>query len=89
MQKVTVGVSLYPDKGLKDYNLGPQAEPSDIKVGAHEAKLVKKALTKTACAVAIGVSDSSRVDVNGTGEDLELTCEAATKVATAIEPKLP
>jgi hypothetical protein len=85
-----VRVVLYSDKGLKDYNLGPQAEPSDTKVGTHQAKLVKKALTKTACSVVVGVSDSSRIDVNATSDDnLDASCDLATKVATAAEPKLP
>lgn len=87
--RTLVRVNTYPKLGVKDYELGPNSEPSDIKVGTHEAKLIKKVLTNTSCAVVIKLTDTSSVDVNATGSKLEATCPAAQSVAEAIEPNLP
>ncbi|GLZ31435.1 hypothetical protein Lesp02_36230 [Lentzea sp. NBRC 105346] len=88
---VLVRFNLYRDKGLKDITpVNPQAELSDTTVGAHKAKLIKKAVTSTACAVTIEVSAISRVDVVGTGgRTLDVSCDSAMAVAKAIEPNLP
>jgi hypothetical protein len=87
---VSLGVEAFLDIGLKDVSGGPNAEFSDVPVGARKAKLVKKAFSNSACAVAIEVSAKSRVDVVASANvSLDEACEAATKVATAIEPKLP
>ena len=87
---VTVRVKAFPEIGLKDVDGGPNAEFSDTTVGSRKAKLVKKAFTSTACAVALEVSTTSRIDVvASSNSSLDKACDAATKVATAIEPKLP
>ncbi|MGW6449400.1 DUF3558 family protein [Lentzea sp. NPDC055074] len=87
--RTLVRLGIYATLGLKDYVLAPNAEPSDIKVGTREAKLVKKSLTNTGCAVSIGLTTTSRVDVNSTGTKLDVTCAASQSVAEAIEPNLP
>ncbi|HWO67890.1 MAG TPA: DUF3558 family protein [Umezawaea sp.] len=87
---VSVRVKAFPSLGLKDVTGGPNAEFSDVTVGAHKAKLVKKALSSSACAVALEVGPTSRVDVVASANaSLDEACAAANAVATAIEPKLP
>ena len=59
-------------------------------IGSRKAKLVKAPSTKSSCLVAIEVTSTSRVDVGASANaSLAEACDAATKVATAIEPKLP
>ena len=65
-------------------------EKSNIPVGSHKAVLVKTPVSKTSCMVSVEVTATSRVDTTAVdNSSLEAACEAATKVATAIEPKLP
>ncbi|MDX3657416.1 DUF3558 family protein [Streptomyces sp. ID05-26A] len=87
--RTLVRLGTYATQGLKDYVLGPNSEPSDIKVGTHEAKLIKKTLSSFSCAVSIGLTATSRVDVNSSGPGLEGSCAASQSVAEAIEPNLP
>jgi len=87
---VAVRVKAFLDIGLNDVAGGPNAEFSDIAVGSRKAKLVKKAFSSSACATAIEVSATSRVDVVASANiSLDESCDAATKVATAIEPRFP
>ncbi|WP_232520221.1 DUF3558 family protein [Actinosynnema pretiosum] len=86
----SIRLSIHADLGLKDYVLGNQAEPSDVTIGAHEGKLVKKALTGLDCSAVIGVSEKSRVDVFVAANiSVDEACTLATTIATAIEPSLP
>jgi hypothetical protein len=88
--RVRLRINKYLDKGLKDYVLGSNSEPSDMTIGTRKSKLVKKPVSDMSCAVAIPVTDSSRLDVVATSPaDLQKSCDAAMKVATAVEPKLP
>lgn len=87
--RTLVRLNTYPTLGMKDIVPGPQSESSDVKVGTHNAQLIKKSLTNTACAISIELTTSSRVDINATGSKLDLTCPAAQSVAEAIEPNLP
>lgn len=65
-------------------------ELSDITVGSRKAKLVKAPSSESSCLVAIEVTSTSRVDVGASANASQAeACDAATKVATAIEPKLP
>ena len=63
---------------------------SDIPIGSHKARVVEAPASKNSCLVTVEVAPTSRVDVtavsNTSGAD---ACEVATKVVTAIEPKLP
>ncbi|MFD5828488.1 DUF3558 family protein [Lentzea sp. NPDC060358] len=87
--RTLVRLNTYPALGMKDIVPGPQSELSDLEVGTHKAKLIKKSLTSTACAMSIELTSSSRVDINATGMKLEATCPAVQIVAEAIEPNLP
>jgi hypothetical protein len=87
--RTLVRLNTYATKALGDFVLGPNAQSSDTKVGNHDAKLVKKPVSDFSCAVAIGVTASSRVDVGASGPTLEGACAAAKSVAEAIEPNLP
>lgn len=65
-------------------------EKSDITVGSRKAKLVKAPSSDSSCLVAVEVTATSRVDVGASANaSQDEACDAATKVATAIEPKLP
>lgn len=87
---VAVRVKAFRDIGLDKVEGGPNAVFSDTSVGSRKAKLVKKAFSDSACAVALQVTANSRVDVVASANiSLDEACDAATKVATAIEPKLP
>jgi hypothetical protein len=87
---VAVRVKAFPQLGIKDYVPGASSEISDVPVGSHKAKRVTKPASSTSCAITIEVSSTSRVDVVASANaSLDEACEAANKVATAIEPKLP
>lgn len=85
----TVSVTVEPKPDLKiDEAVGK--ELSDIDVGPRKAKLVKAPATDSSCLVAIEVTETDRVDVIAVANaSQDEACDAATKVATAIEPKLP
>lgn len=77
-------------KGIADYSVGPNAKPVDVSIGKHKGKQVTGAVSKASCAVVIGVTDKSRVDVFASSDsDPQQACDAAMSIATAIEPKLP
>jgi hypothetical protein len=89
-ERVTVGITVRPSLGLGDFQLGQFAKPFDISLGKHKAKRVEGAVSKSSCAVAIAVTEKSRVDVFASSNaDPQQACDAAMKVATAVEPKLP
>ncbi|GGP69448.1 hypothetical protein GCM10010185_47850 [Saccharothrix coeruleofusca] len=80
----------FPDIGVDGGTLAPNAEVSKTKIGTREARLISKAFSSTACAVTMEVTSTSRVDVVvSDNSSLEEACEAATNIATAIEPRLP
>ncbi|ONI82402.1 hypothetical protein ALI22I_40610 [Saccharothrix sp. ALI-22-I] len=85
---VSFGLTKQPELAIGDA-VG-DGKKSDISVGSHKAKLVEAPGSRTSCLVAVEVGPTSRVDVIASSNNsLEAACEAATKVATAIEPKLP
>ena len=85
---VSFSLSAHPELGIED--AVSSGEKSDIPVGSRKGKLVKSPTTKSSCLVAIEVTPTSRVDVGASANaSLDEACEAATKVAEAIEPKLP
>ncbi|WP_189223948.1 hypothetical protein [Saccharothrix coeruleofusca] len=87
---VSVRLDVYPDAGLVDYSPGPSSVISDTNVGSRKAKLVEKALTSSSCAVAVEVGVSSRVDIAASADtSLDEACDAAARVAVAVESKLP
>lgn len=87
---VSVSVLPWPDQGIEEATGAGQQEVSDTNIGSRAAKLIRKGASDTLCAVAVEVSETSRVDfVASANASLDEACEAATKVATAIEPNLP
>ncbi|XVS64170.1 DUF3558 family protein [Actinosynnema sp. CA-299493] len=84
---VSIGLTKQPELAIGEAVGG---EKSEINIGSRKALLVKTPTTKSSCLVAVEVTPTSRVDVAASADaSLDEACEAATKVATAIEPKLP
>jgi hypothetical protein len=84
---VSFSLAAHPELGIAE-TVGGQ--PSDIAIGPRKAKLVKSPTTTASCLVAVEVTATSRVDVGASANaSLDEACDAASKVATAIEPKLP
>lgn len=87
---VGVGLKAWPSKGIADATGAGNQKISDISIGSRKAKLIERGASDTLCAVAVEVTKSSRVDVIASANaSLAEACDAAQKVATAIEPKLP
>jgi hypothetical protein len=82
------GLDIRTDAGLSSFapvaGGGPVTE-SDV--GSHQAK-EQADKNASSCTVAIGVSDSSRVDVTATGDGNTDPCPATLAVAKLVEPKL-
>lgn len=84
----SVTIKGHPDLGVDD--VVPGGQQSDITIGSRKAKMVKQSVTQTSCLIALEATPTSRVDVAGAANaSLDEACEAATRVAEAIEPKLP
>jgi hypothetical protein len=83
------GIDVRTDGGLADFTPvaggGPVTAPD---LGSHQAK-EQADKNSSSCTVAIGVSDSSRVDVSATGNGDTDPCPATLAVAKLVEPKLP
>ncbi|TQM82257.1 uncharacterized protein DUF3558 [Saccharothrix saharensis] len=83
------GVSIKAQPELAIADAVGDGKKSDTSIGPRKARLVEAPGTNTSCLVAVEVSPTSRVDVIASTRSLESSCELATNVATAIEPKLP
>lgn len=82
----TIGVGIFDDLGLKD--VVSKTEKKPLTVGRHKA--VQATGGVDACAVAIEVTESSRVDVVSVARaDVDKACELANQAAKLVEPKLP
>ena len=82
-----VGPAIWDNQGLKDINTDGQIVTDVMTVGKHQARQAKQ-INGNACFVAIGVTDSSRVDVVVAGSPDE-SCKLANEFAKLIEPQLP
>ena len=86
----TDGFSLTPAiwdrQGLRDMNTNGYSV-TDVVVGNHQARQAAQ-IGGIGCFVAIGVTDSSRVDVISSS-DPEHSCVLANQFAKLIEPRLP
>jgi hypothetical protein len=82
-----VGPAIWDHQGLKDINTDGQIVTDGLSVGKHPARQAKQA-NGNACFVAIGVTESSRVDVVVAGSPDE-ACGLANQFAKLIEPQLP
>ncbi|MBB5806438.1 hypothetical protein F4560_006206 [Saccharothrix ecbatanensis] len=83
------GVTIKAQPELAIADAAGDGKKSDIPIGPRKARLVEAPGTNKSCLVAVEVGPTSRVDVVASSRSLETSCELATKVATAIEPKLP
>lgn len=82
----TITVGVFDDLGLDDVVSKTPAKP--LKVGSHDA--VQATGGVSTCAIAIGVTETSRVDVAGVaGGDMTKACAVAKQAAELVEPKLP
>jgi hypothetical protein len=82
----TVSVGIADELGLDDVQSSGQKTP--MKVGSHDA--VQFTGGVNSCAVALGVTDTSRVDVISTANgDEAKSCTVAKQAAALVEPKLP
>ncbi|MFI9813019.1 DUF3558 domain-containing protein [Saccharothrix variisporea] len=85
-----VKVKAFPDLGISDATGGSKARISDTSIGTRKAKKVEAGVTDTSCLIAVEVGSKSRVDFYAASTtSVQESCDAATKLATAIEPKLP
>ncbi|MGW4109518.1 DUF3558 family protein [Actinosynnema sp. NPDC004786] len=83
-----VGLTKQPELAIADAT--GDGQKSDITVGSRKARLVEAPGTDRSCLVAVEVTPTSRVDViTSSRANLAEACETATKIANAIEPKLP
>jgi Protein of unknown function (DUF3558) len=82
----TVTIGVIDELGLEDVQSNGATQ--DMKVGSHDA--VQYVGVLDTCAIAIGVTDASRVDVSGVaGSDMTKACSVAKQAAELVEPKLP
>jgi len=83
-----VGVGIRDSQGIKDVNPdGYTVTPDNI--GSHPGRQLQSTLSGT-CIIAIGVTNSSRVDVTvNAGTDPVQGCQLANQFAKLIEPNLP
>jgi hypothetical protein len=76
-------------QGLKDIVVG-YGTLSDRRIGNRTGKALKEAGGAGTCMIVIGITESSRVDVQGSYKaDTARACDLAMRVATLIEPRLP
>lgn len=84
--KHTVSAGIFDDLGLGD--VVSRASKTRTSVGSHDA--VRYWGPLGVCAIAIGVTESSRVDVSGVaGGDRGVACRVAKQAAALVEAKLP
>jgi Protein of unknown function (DUF3558) len=83
-----VGVGIRDSQGIKDVNPdGYTVTPDNI--GGHPGRQLQSTLSGT-CIIAIGVTNSSRVDVTvNAGTDPVQGCQLANQFAKLVEPNLP
>jgi hypothetical protein len=81
----SLSVGIADELGLEDVqSTGPK---TPMKVGAHDA--VQFTGGVSSCAVALGVTEKSRVDVIAAADDEATGCTIAKQAAALVEPKLP
>ncbi|WP_433266261.1 DUF3558 family protein [Actinosynnema sp. CS-041913] len=83
-------VDAFPEVGLSEVTGGSSARLADTTVGSRKAKRVEAGLTDVSCLIAVEVDATSRVDFYAAATTtVEESCDAAKKLAEAVEPKLP
>lgn len=74
-------------QGIKDVNTDGYTVTDDP-IGAHLGRQLQQTGGDT-CAVAIGITGASRVDIDVSGNGSSQDCQLANQYAKIIEPKLP
>jgi Protein of unknown function (DUF3558) len=84
-----IGLDIRTDVGLAGFVAAPSGgKVTSTTIGQHQAK-EEADPSSSSCTVAIGISDSSRVDVTTTGDGTSDPCPGALTVARLVEPELP
>lgn len=82
------GVGIRDSQGIKDVSTDGFTVTTD-NIGGHPGRQLQSTQA-SACIIAIGVTNSSRVDVTVTGgTDANQACQLANQFATLVEPNLP
>jgi hypothetical protein len=81
-----VGPAIWDGQGIRDLNTNGYSV-TDVAVGKHPARQAAQP-GGDGCFVAIGVTDSARVDVIASGDPGQ-ACDLANQFAKLIEPQLP
>jgi hypothetical protein len=82
-------VDIHPDRNV-DQIVVRRGRLTDQVVGTRQGKRLEEDDGPGACMVSIPITDTSRVDFQGTANtNTAKACEYATRVAELIEPKLP
>ncbi|GAA3021442.1 DUF3558 family protein [Actinokineospora globicatena] len=85
-ESYTIAVVIYESTGVADIKTDKEIEY--LNVGEHEAARYFTRGT-AGCALGLGITPTSRVDVQATGEDPEALCGPAMEAAKQVEPALP
>ncbi|WP_026423188.1 DUF3558 domain-containing protein [Actinokineospora inagensis] len=81
----TIAVVIYDTAGINDVKTDREIEY--LPIGTHDGA---RYLTRTsACAIAIDVTPTSRVDVQATGDHPDDLCAPALEAAKQVEPAVP
>lgn len=84
---MSVALGMQDNQGISDVQDGGLGVDT---VEVNGRQLARIPMKSGGCIVAIGVGDSSRVDVRAnSGFDTQQSCELADKAAAIVEPKLP
>lgn len=85
-----VAADVRDHQGIKDINTDG-VTVTDHSVGRHQGRLLKDTSGGDGCTVVIGVTDSSRVDVqaNTNQATVDASCQLALRVAPLVEARLP
>ncbi|HEX5494565.1 MAG TPA: DUF3558 family protein [Mycobacteriales bacterium] len=84
-----IGLDIRTDVGLSGFVAVPNGgQVTSTTIGQHQAKQEADP-SSSSCTVAIGLTDSSRVDVTTTGDGTSDPCPGALTIAKLVEPKLP
>jgi hypothetical protein len=85
----SLGVGIRDAQGIKDL-VTEGGRLSKISVGKHDARrLEEQGKTPGSCMITLGVTSSSRVDVQVNADTTTQACQIADNVVTNVEPKLP
>lgn len=85
-ESLVIGVGVRDDQGVNDAN---DTGMGVDRTQANGRDIVRVPSQGAHCLIALGIAESSRVDVDVTAGDTDRACEIADKVAGIVEPKLP